>query len=213
MSALRAVESDQLGELAAQINAEHEQVWRAGRVALEHAVKAGVALLQAQALVERGGWLTWMAENVTVHPTSAYKYMRLARYKDEVLASGVDGVQAGLDLIADKPWHERSRLDAEDKATMRDLIKTHSLGEVAECFGCAESTVWRWTSDRSPAADREKGLKKRGRAPAHALVEITDEMIEIVAVWLAGRYGSGAVTDEWRGDAVDVIGLALGGSK
>lgn len=140
----------ELDDLAAEINAEHQQVWRAGREALVHAVKCGKALLKAQEGCPTGTWLRWLEANVSVHPTSAYKYMRLARHADKVLEAG-EGVQHALELVSGEPWHKRRALTDEDRAEMVRLAAAHSLEEIAETFGCAVSTVSRWTSPQSPA--------------------------------------------------------------
>jgi Protein of unknown function (DUF3102)/Helix-turn-helix domain of resolvase len=204
-----------LDELAQRINAEHDEFKRVGRVALEHAVKCGEALIEAQAQVQHGRWLAWLHENVRVHPTTVYKYMRLARFRDRVLAADATGVEHALRLVADGPWHHRTLPTADDKAEMRRLLESgESMEAIAKSFDVATSTVWRWTSEKSDVAvvHRADSLARRGRAPRHALVEITDGMIEAAAGWLVRRFVdeySGVVDDRVRGDALQLLGVAL----
>jgi transposase-like protein len=162
-----------LAALAAGINAEHEQVWRAGRVALEHAVRAGELLLKAQEIVGSGYWTKWMAANVRVHPTTAYRYIRLGRYSAEVLASDAEGVEEALRSIAGHPWKDRKRIDEATKEQMVVLATEHgaTITEIAEMFGCSESTVWYWVSPKSRAAHVRQQQQRADR-----LARASDEL-------------------------------------
>ena len=214
MTASRSQE--RLDALARLINAEHDHFRRVGRRALEHAIRAGDALVEAQAQVPKGGWLAWISENVAVHPATVYKYMRLSRLgRERVLGSGATGVEDALRIFSDEPWHNRTVPSEEDKRRMAALVEAEGLKAVAEAFDVVPSTVWRWTSPNSPVAitDRRSSLAKRGRAPHHALIEITDAMIDATAAWLCQRFADtgyfATVNDQVRGDALELLGVAL----
>jgi hypothetical protein len=211
MNAPATIEQDtRLDELAQFINAGHEEIRKVGRAALERAVEIGHAILEAQAQVPKGEWLRWMRRNVDFHPTTAYKYVRLARLAQaNKLPEGATGVEHALRLAAEEPWHNRTLLSDDEKARMAELVKTEGLHAVAEAFGVVPSTVWRWTSPNSPIASRgqRSGHRTDGR------VGITDEMIEVVAEWLVKRFADAGyfakVNDQVRHDALDLLGLVV----
>ena len=65
-------------DLAARINAAHEEVKRALWRGAEHAIEAGRLLLQAKASVPHGQWLEWIGANCRFSERMAQIYMRLA---------------------------------------------------------------------------------------------------------------------------------------
>jgi hypothetical protein len=69
-------------DLAAQINAAHDEVIGSMRRTVEHAIKAGNLLLQAKADPEigrHGKWLEWVCANCKFGERTAQLYMRLAQ--------------------------------------------------------------------------------------------------------------------------------------
>jgi len=54
-----------LVDLAARINAAHDQAAGALRSGLEHARRAGELLIEAKARVPHGQWLPWLAVSVS----------------------------------------------------------------------------------------------------------------------------------------------------
>jgi transposase-like protein len=180
-----------LDGLAAAINAEHALIWRAGREALEHAITCGELLLKAQGQVGTGHWLNWMSDNVGVHPTTAYRYMRLGRFASDLRASDAEGVEEALRSIAGHPWHNRQRIDDEVKSQMVEMAGQHgmTITEIAEAFGCSQSTVWYWVSPKSRAAHVRSQQQMRDR---HA--RVADELTARRNKALA-RESGGAVAD------------------
>jgi protein gp37 len=75
--------ADELAELAAQINAEHEAGECATRQGLEHFRAAGAKLLRAKKRCGHGHWLKWLAKNVKFSRMHASRYMRIAREWDK----------------------------------------------------------------------------------------------------------------------------------
>ena len=51
-------------------------------MAIEHAIRAGEALIQAKQLVEHGQWLPWLRDNCKMSERTAQNYMRVARNQD-----------------------------------------------------------------------------------------------------------------------------------
>jgi hypothetical protein len=68
-----------LGELAAQINEEHQRCVEAARTAVEHARKAGELLIQAKAALPHGDWLPWLKNSFPFSQRTAQDYMLVAR--------------------------------------------------------------------------------------------------------------------------------------
>jgi len=68
-----------LGALARQINAEHEQVVLSARRGAEHAIRAGKLLWDARNEVPRGEWCDWVATNTRISERTAQVYMQLSR--------------------------------------------------------------------------------------------------------------------------------------
>jgi len=71
-------------DLAARINAAHEEVKNSIRRGAEHAIKAGQLLLQAKETVGHGVFLEWVGEHCTCTPRTAQLYMKLAKEKDKL---------------------------------------------------------------------------------------------------------------------------------
>jgi hypothetical protein len=76
-AAVRAVED--LGELAARINAEHEGVELDGRRLLERCRAVGELLLEVKRRCGHGRFLPWIKANVRFDRMTATRYMRVAR--------------------------------------------------------------------------------------------------------------------------------------
>lgn len=173
-----------LEQLAAIANSAHQHVHLAGRDLIEHAIRAGDALLKARRLVldgrGRGGWLEWAAEHVSMHVTTAYRYMRMAEHRDLVLASDTTSIEGAIRLLADQPRRghgPRSYSDA-DKADWLRLADEIGIKPAARAVGISPSTMHAWTSPTSPS-----------RAKTRISREITEPRIERVAEWLVGRFG------------------------
>ena len=75
-----AVAASDLTKLAQRINAAHSKIQQAMKAGLEHAIEAGLLLIEAKAAVGHGEWLPWLDQNCTVSPRTAQAYMRVARH-------------------------------------------------------------------------------------------------------------------------------------
>src|SRR5262245_48374341 len=72
-----------LSELATEINQNHELAHMYAGQAFDHAVKAGLLLIEAKELVQHGEWLVWLRINLTMKPRQAQNYMKVATCPDE----------------------------------------------------------------------------------------------------------------------------------
>lgn len=76
---------NRLAELADVIAVEHRQAEKAARKALDHALAAGDALLEAKGCVAHGEWAHWLSQHVpAISGRTAQLYMKLARHRDEL---------------------------------------------------------------------------------------------------------------------------------
>jgi hypothetical protein len=79
--------SNRLPVLAATINEHLEAAETATRRGLEHAIAAGLLLIEAKDLVgHHGEWLPWLQANCRIGPRQAQTYMRLARNRHKLTA-------------------------------------------------------------------------------------------------------------------------------
>jgi len=67
-----------LGALAGTANREHVAVIRARDEFVEHAIKAGEALIEAKAQVKHGEWRAWLEDHFDASERTAQIYMRVA---------------------------------------------------------------------------------------------------------------------------------------
>jgi hypothetical protein len=80
-----AAGSNRLPVLASSINEHLVAAEAATRRGLEHAIAAGLLLIEAKELVEHGEWLPWLQANCPhISPRQAQTYMRLARHRDRL---------------------------------------------------------------------------------------------------------------------------------
>lgn len=67
-----------LFDLATIANREHALAFEAGVSFIEHAIRAGEALLEAKAQIRHGEWLPWLAKNFDASEDTAERYMKVA---------------------------------------------------------------------------------------------------------------------------------------
>lgn len=87
-----------LADLANRANVEHHAYETTQAAALQHAIAAGEALIDAKRLVPHGGWLPWVAENCDFGERTARRYMLIARNRSRV--SDLNSVRDALAFIA-----------------------------------------------------------------------------------------------------------------
>lgn len=196
MTALERVEvlPPALDEFAATINREHGLVVRSARATIEHAIKAGEALLAAKDACDSGGWLSWLDENIEMHPTTAMWYMRVAYQAEAVRASGETTFtgafmylrQKGL-LGPDRPGGRRGQgYSDETRAEAQYMLDElgMSFTAIATTLGYSYNTVRRWLDieyrrDRDAKAKKYKARRRAELSEARraAAVETRDQRI------------------------------------
>jgi Protein of unknown function (DUF3102) len=72
-----------LSELASDINENHELALMYVGQSFDHAVKAGLLLIEAKAQFPHGGWLKWLKANVKIGVRQAQNYMKVATCPDK----------------------------------------------------------------------------------------------------------------------------------
>jgi protein gp37 len=102
--------AEDLAELAAAINADHEAGEAATRKGLERFRAAGEKLIRAKGRCGHGKWLPWLEKNVNFKVTQASCYMRVARNWDKI--SSAENLRAALRLLT-----EDAADDEEDVVT------------------------------------------------------------------------------------------------
>ena len=79
-----------LANLATDINENHELALMYVGQSFDHAVKAGLLLIEAKAQVPHGQWLAWLKANVKMGARQASNYMRVAACPDEIRSGVAD---------------------------------------------------------------------------------------------------------------------------
>lgn len=193
-------ERAELERLAAAANAEHQRAKLAGRDLVEAAIRCGDALLRARKCVEQGRWVAWVTANVEMHLTTAHRYMRIAEYRQEVLRSNVESIEAAIQLVADHPRRGQGprRYTDADKRDWVALADQIGIKPAAKALGVSPSTIHKWTSPNSPA-----------RGKSRASMEVTEDRIELMAAWLVERFGGEEyperITSQVRVDAAAAL--------
>jgi hypothetical protein len=104
-------QSNRLPILAASINDHLGAAEAATRRGLEHAIAAGMLLLEAKELVGHGDWLAWLKDNCRIGSRQAQTWMRLARNRHKLEAikneSAAHLTIAAAEALVGKPRPER----------------------------------------------------------------------------------------------------------
>lgn len=101
--------ADDLGELAAAINASHEAGEAAVRRGLDHFRAAGEKLLEAKRRCGHGRWTAWLKASVAFSGRTARDYMRLAEHWGKVAAAA--NLRDALRMLSE----ERDQGDGADQ--------------------------------------------------------------------------------------------------
>lgn len=164
MSAALAPAPD-LAALADAANREHQLAIQAGTAAVEHAIKAGLALLEAKAQLEHGEWMPWLHDNFAYTVGAARNYMRLARYQDRVREANPAGIGAAMRML----WGEGDSRHVPGRR--EEVHRLWATGEyptksaLAEELGVSLQLVCRYLNpdtDRR-ARQRARELTRAGR--------------------------------------------------
>jgi hypothetical protein len=104
---------NRLPVIASSINDHVAAAAAAIKRGLEHAIAAGLLLIEAKELVGHGQWLAWLQANCQVGPRQAQTYMKLARnrHKLEAIKTRSDSFLtiAAAEALVGRPKPERPR--------------------------------------------------------------------------------------------------------
>lgn len=151
---------------------------------LHHALAAGDALLAAKARVPFGEWTQWVEENFEPPRTdvgrlpsdsaskhwAACEFMRLADYRDEVIASGARSVNAAVAVIRGLPMRRSQHLREMDPVIRDMKERGFSQREIATRLGIGRSTVQKCLNpgfaERQRERQRERDRRRRAEREA-----------------------------------------------
>jgi hypothetical protein len=112
-AAINVAGSNRLPILATSINEHLKAAETATRHGLEHAIAAGLLLLEAKKLVDHGEWLAWLQANCRLGQRQAQTYMRLARNRHRLEAvknaAAAHLTIGAAELLVGRPRPERRR--------------------------------------------------------------------------------------------------------
>jgi hypothetical protein len=108
-------QAEDLVQLAAEINREHQRCEESAQAAVPHARQAGELLLRAKTSVPRGQWLPWMKAHCSFSERTAQNYMRVAREWEGLTG---DNPQR----VADLPLRDVLRLLHDEPPSNQDLV-------------------------------------------------------------------------------------------
>lgn len=198
---LQADTPQTLDELAAIANREHALSELAAQTALQHAIKAGEALIAARDQCPAGDWSRWLDQNFTASQTTAFGYIRVATHKDAI-PEGTTAVKSALELLAGQPQargpHGPSREKPIQAAEARRMAAESGLSsqEIARKLGVGAGTAWRWVNPQKAAAN-QRAYEKRQR-DARAALRVLEREKEVrravrkAGAALAEAYSMGA---------------------
>lgn len=155
-----------LARLAARAEGEHQSALSSAKTAVAHAICAGEALLEARQIVTPGNWAAWVESQTSMSEWTAKVYMRVAAYRDELPANGVEAMtltQAAQYLRGRPTPYLRLNAVPED---VRDQVRRmHSEGvptrQIARKVGYARSAVQRWISPDASKRHVERAKRRK----------------------------------------------------
>lgn len=95
------IEGARPSNLAIVANSEHALAREAGEAMIEHAMRAGEALVRAKAQMAHGEWLPWLAANFDGSEWTAQAYMRVASNPGRVTDLTEPSLRKALAAIGD----------------------------------------------------------------------------------------------------------------
>jgi hypothetical protein len=147
---IEAVEDAVVVSDAAQvINARHaelvetiEALKDGAMTALHAAVSIGGLLMEAKDVVEHGGWIPWVEEQLDFKPRQAQNYMKAWRNRDRMLDGEVSSMAEGLRLLTEPEdavektslslVEPKSELELLQDQVQRVVGSMHGFGDRAE---------------------------------------------------------------------------------
>ncbi len=97
------IEPGDLVDYATTANKEHELVRQSGESMVDHAVRAGGALLAAKALVDHGNWLPWLEANFNGSDRTANVYMQISANPQRAADLQEPSLRKALEVVSVPP--------------------------------------------------------------------------------------------------------------
>jgi hypothetical protein len=140
-----------LADLAADINAAHQQAEQALRDGVLHAIRCGELLHEAKAQLPHGEWENWLKVNVSFQPRTARAYMQIAELDAEKRQRVADlPMREALKAIA-KPQERKPVAASPRPTTALQIAKAEAQKVEAE----AVARMFSPETKRIPSASRE----------------------------------------------------------
>lgn len=133
-----------LADIAARIESEHAHAQKAMRVALEHAIACGEALIEGRDECEPGTFHSWLEAHTTLSVSQATSYIRIAYYRD--LLSSDLSVSAAVQRLVGLPSVLRhDERDPTHEYLRNEVQSLHDAGrtrnEIARILGISVELV------------------------------------------------------------------------
>lgn len=177
-----------LNQLAAETKQEHERFVESATATLAHAVRAGLALLEAKNRVDRNGWGRYLEHNVNVSLSVANGYMRIAAYRhqlpDSISPTAAKKLLSGLPALPKAhEFSEEARLEAR-----RLFGEGVAVKKIAKELGTTSQTVTAWLDPKYVSKRRALTVQRaeRRRAMQEALAEKERQQARKAAAKKAG---------------------------
>jgi Protein of unknown function (DUF3102) len=126
-------------ELAAVANREHVLARKAGESMVDHAIRAGKALIAAKAQVSHGEWLPWLETNFEGSEQMAHRYMRVAANASRVTELAEPSLRKALTAVSANGAHVANNSGDNEWYTPTEYIEAapcrdgrHQLGPGVE---------------------------------------------------------------------------------
>jgi transposase-like protein len=153
-----------LPNLAAEANREHDLCLAAALSSVQHAIRAGEALLAAKQLVPRGQWERWVDANCPAASRMSRPYMRIAAYK-AMLPDNTHNAADALSFLRGLPAFDGSgpaKHPPEVRAEAVRLVENgFSQREVAQMLGIDKKCVPRWLKSEPRRIGREGNYRRQ----------------------------------------------------
>jgi transposase len=190
-----------LNELAAQANREHALAIAAGVSMVEHAIRAGEALLQVRAGCDSGQWAKWVAANLDIGLNTASGYMRCARYKDVLMSQPKppESLNLAKQVLNGLPpiFQGRDPASAERQEQARRFRESGlSVSATAELMGVGVATVMYWTDEGYRARQQALNRKTQARKLQERNARLRAE--QDAAIKRAVKKAGAATAEAWQ---------------
>lgn len=155
-----------LPQLALAIEREHALAMQAGRGMVEHAIRCGEALLEAQQQVPWGEWETWLAEHFPKSRDTAFNYMRVAQHREHI--TGAESVVTALRMLKSIGVETEDRRGRPESETKRLALELQAQGlgptAIAEQLGISVRAAAGLLRTPEQRAAWDAGHRRRRRA-------------------------------------------------